>query len=79
VVSAQLQGTVGTADRATVLATAAVALQQVDQVIGAIRGTERGDPPPDTLDATLEFDVRTRTTVVRKWTKHPQCGCSGTP
>lgn len=74
-VASQLQGAVGTADRATVLATAAVALDQVNRVIDAIRGSGRGDEPPATLDATLEFDITTRTTVVRKWSRHPLCGC----
>jgi bacteriocin biosynthesis cyclodehydratase domain-containing protein len=74
-VAAQLQGAVGTADRATVLATAAVALDQVNRVVDAIRGGRRGDEPPPTLNATLEFDVGTRTTVVRRWTRHPRCSC----
>ncbi|MUM35473.1 cyclodehydratase [Mycolicibacterium sp. CBMA 361] len=69
----ELEGTVGSADRATVLATAAVALNQVDQVIDAIRGVGRSDKPPPTLDATLEFDIGSRTTVVRRWSRHPQC------
>ncbi|MDR3658854.1 MAG: TOMM precursor leader peptide-binding protein [Mycobacterium sp.] len=71
--AAQLEGTVGSADRATVLATAAVALNQVDQVIDAIRGAASGNKPPPTLDATLEFDIGSRTTVVRRWSRHPQC------
>ena len=57
--AAQLRDTVGSADRATVLATAALALSQVDRVIAAVRGrgTGRAPAPPPTLDATLEFDV----------------------
>ena len=39
-VAAQLRDTVGSADRATVLATAALALNQVDRVIRAVRGGE---------------------------------------
>jgi bacteriocin biosynthesis cyclodehydratase domain-containing protein len=73
VLAAQLEGTVGSADRATVLATAAVALNQVDQVIDAIRGGGCRAKPPPTLDATLEFDVDSRTTVVRRWSRHPLC------
>ena len=73
VLAAQLEGTVGTGDRATVLATAAVALNQVDQVIDAIRGGAGRAEPPPTLDATLEFDIATRTTVVRRWSRHPLC------
>lgn len=75
-VATQLQGAVGTADRATVLATAAVALDQITRVIDAIRGNLRGNEPPSTLDATLEFDIATRTTVVRRWTRHPLCACA---
>ncbi len=37
-IAAQLCGTVGTADRATVLATAALALTEVDHVVRAVRG-----------------------------------------
>ena len=37
-VAAQLRDTVGVADRATLLATAALALSQVNRVIGAVRG-----------------------------------------
>ena len=47
------------ADRATLLATAALALSQVNRVIGAVRGRRRC-PIPDrrtALNATLEFDV----------------------
>lgn len=73
VLAAQLEGTVGSADRATVLATAAVALNQVDQVIDAIRGGGCRAKPPPTLDATLEFDIGSRTTVVRRWSRHPLC------
>jgi bacteriocin biosynthesis cyclodehydratase domain-containing protein len=77
-VAAQLRGTVGNADRATVLATVALALDQVERVLRAVRDT--GGPqvaaePPAALDTTIEFDVATRTTVVRRWSRHPQCGC----
>jgi bacteriocin biosynthesis cyclodehydratase domain-containing protein len=80
VVASQLRDTVGTADRATVLATAALALNQVDRVIAAVRGgvaVERAPDPPSTLDTTLEFDVNTGSTVARRWARHPRCGhCS---
>lgn len=75
-VAAQLRGAVGTADRATVLATAGVALNQVDRVIAAIRGgvgLHRAPHPPSTLDTTLEYDVNTGATTARRWTRHPQC------
>jgi bacteriocin biosynthesis cyclodehydratase domain-containing protein len=77
-VAAQLRDTVGSADRATVLATAALALNQVDQVIRAVRGgmAPAGAPtPPSTLDTTLEFDVNTGTMVARRWSRHPRCSC----
>lgn len=80
-VAAQLRDAVGTADRATVLATAAVALNQVDRVIAAVRGgvgVERAPHPPSTLDTTLEFDVNTGSTTARRWTRHPRCPlCAG--
>jgi hypothetical protein len=77
-VAAQLRGTVGTADRATLLATAALALTQVDRVIRAVR--EHGDPcpaadPPPTLNTTLEFDVNRQSILARHWPRHPRCGC----
>ncbi|MBV8860394.1 MAG: cyclodehydratase, partial [Mycobacterium sp.] len=72
-VAAQLRDTVGVADRATVLATAALALSQVNRVIGAVRGS---DPePPQALNATLEFDVHAGSIVARHWPKHPLCSC----
>jgi bacteriocin biosynthesis cyclodehydratase domain-containing protein len=77
-VAAQLRDAVGSADRATMLATAALALSQVDRVIKAIR--DSGDPrragePPPTLDTTLEFDVSTGSTISRRWSRHPRCQC----
>lgn len=77
-VAAQLRDAVGSADRATMLATAALALNQVDRVIRAVH--ESADPrragePPPTLDTTLEFDVRTGSTVSRRWSRHPRCEC----
>lgn len=76
--AAQLRNAVGNADRATLLATAALALSQVDRVIRAVResdGSDRVAEPPPTLNTTLEFDVKTGTTVSRRWTKHPRCQC----
>ncbi|MGV0791572.1 cyclodehydratase [Mycolicibacterium sp. XJ1819] len=75
-VAAQLRDTVGSADRATVLATAALALNQVDRVIRAVVGG-RADwaGPPPTLDTTLEFDVNLGSVVARRWSRHPHCSC----
>jgi bacteriocin biosynthesis cyclodehydratase domain-containing protein len=72
-VAAQLRDTVGVADRATLLATAALALSQVNRVIGAIRGTN--SEPPSALSATLEFDVHAGSIVARQWPRHPLCSC----
>jgi hypothetical protein len=76
-IAAQLRDTVGVADRATLLATAALALSQVNRVIAAVRGQEAvPDPaPPAALNATLEFDVNAGSIVARQWTKHPLCSC----
>ncbi len=76
--AAQLRDTVGSADRATVLATAALALNQIDRVIAAVRdglGMARSPEPPPTLDATLEFDVNVGSVVARRWSRHPHCPC----
>jgi bacteriocin biosynthesis cyclodehydratase domain-containing protein len=72
-VAAQLRDTVGVADRATLLATAALALSQVNRVIGAVRGSE--SEPPSSLNATLEFDVHAGSIMVRQWRRHPLCSC----
>jgi bacteriocin biosynthesis cyclodehydratase domain-containing protein len=77
-VAAQLRDTVGNADRATVLATAALALNQIDRVITAVRaGSAVGTStePPPTLDTTLEFDVNAGAIMARRWSRHPRCWC----
>jgi bacteriocin biosynthesis cyclodehydratase domain-containing protein len=77
-VAAQLRDTVGSADRATVLATAALALNQVEHVIRAVLGvpSDRGVPaPPSMLDTTFEFNVNEGSIVARRWSRHPRCGC----
>jgi hypothetical protein len=76
-VAAQLRDTVGVADRATLLATAALALSQVNRVIGAVRGSEADGTagPPPALNATLEFDVHAGSIVARHWPRHPLCSC----
>jgi bacteriocin biosynthesis cyclodehydratase domain-containing protein len=76
--AAQLRDTVGNADRATMLATAALALNQIDHVISAVRDehpASRSPTPPPTLDATLEFDVNVGSVVARRWSRHPHCSC----
>ena len=59
-VAAQLRDTVGSADRATVLATAALALNQVDRVIAAVRGGVNRSRPAATADAGHHAGVRRR-------------------
>ncbi|WP_131806148.1 TOMM precursor leader peptide-binding protein, partial [Mycobacterium alsense] len=81
-IAAQLRDTVGVADRATLLATAALALSQINRVIAAVRGRQAvPDPaPPPALNATLEFDVNAGSIVARRWTRHPLCAlcpCGG--
>ena len=73
--AAQLREITGTADRPTVLATAALALGQVQQIIAAVHGTGRASGPPATLNATLEVDVGSPGIVARRWGRHPLCGC----
>lgn len=74
-VATQLCRTVGTADRATVLATAGLALREIDHVLNGLRGDARRTTPPSTLDTTLEFDVSTGSLTARRWSAHPQCAC----
>ncbi|VEG52561.1 cyclodehydratase [Mycolicibacterium aurum] len=75
--AAQLCHTVGNADRATVLATAALALNEIDRVTRALRGDATQDPAslPSTLDTTLEFDVARGAVQARRWSRHPECSC----
>lgn len=76
-VAAQLRDTIGTADRATLLATAALALGQISRVIDTIHGTASSCDlgPPRALSTTLECDVRTSSVIARHWPKHPLCSC----
>lgn len=76
-VAAQLRDTVAHTDRATVLATVALALSQVEQVIAAVRGLAPGRhlAPPPTLNATLEVDLSTGSIMTRRWARHPLCDC----
>ncbi len=76
VVAAQLRDVIGSADRPTVLATAALALSQVQRIIVAVRGEDSAGRPPATLDNTLEIDVNANTIKTRHWPLHPLCDCS---
>ena len=74
-VAAQLRDVIGTADRPTVLGTAAVALGQLQRIIAAVRAPEAPGAPPSTLNTTLEVDVTSNTILARRWSRHPRCQC----
>ena len=77
-VAAQLRDTVGSADRATVLATAALALNQVDRVIvrsgaapaQAARPIRRRRWTPRWSSMSTCGSI-----VARRWSRHPRCAC----
>lgn len=80
-VAAQLRDVVGNADRPVMLATAALALGQLQHIITGVRRDDEpadsvGSPPPATLDATLEVDLAANTIRTRRWSRHPRCECS---
>ncbi len=79
--AAQLRGVIGCADRPTALATAALALSQLQQVIAGV-GAAAGPapsppppPPPSALNTTWEVDVGAQAILARRWPRHPLCGC----
>lgn len=74
-VAAQLRDVIGSADRPTVLATAALALGQLHRIITAVRGVEGAGAPPATLNTTLEIDVNSHSIMTRRWSRHPRCEC----
>lgn len=76
-VATQLRGAVGSASRATILATAALAMHQVDLVIRAVHAGEDHSAPvaPPTLNTTLELDAEGYSIVARRWSRHPHCPC----
>ncbi|WKG05283.1 cyclodehydratase [Mycolicibacterium sp. HK-90] len=77
-VANQLRGAVGSASRATILATAALALRQVDLVIRAVGHPDTGQPAPavpPTLNTTLELDADGYSIAARHWSRHPECPC----
>ncbi len=73
--AAQLRDVIGSADRPTVLATAALALGQLQRIIIAVRGTRTPRAPPATLNTTLEVDVNSNSIMTRRWSRHPRCEC----
>lgn len=77
-VATQLRGAVGSASRATILATAALAMRQVDLVIRAVSLSDGPQPAPEvppTLNTTLELDADGYSIVARRWSRHPDCPC----
>ena len=78
--AAQLRHEVGCADRPTMLATAALALGQLMQIIAGVRGPA-GPPParPSTWNTTWEVDVASHTIRARRWPRHPLCACWDLP
>ncbi|BBZ45457.1 hypothetical protein MPRM_27380 [Mycobacterium parmense] len=49
----------------------------MNRVIAAVRvqGAADDPEPPQTLNATLEFDLDAGAIVARRWTRHPLCSC----
>lgn len=71
--AAQLRDVIGCADRPTVLATAALALGQIQRVITGVR--VGGGAAPPSLNTSWELDVTTTTLSARRWPRHPLCVC----
>ncbi|WP_072687864.1 hypothetical protein [Rhodococcus marinonascens] len=69
--SAQLLGAVGHASPAVIMATAAVALGQLEAVLSAPRSA-----PPSSLGATLEIDLAAHRLVTRHWPRQVSCSCT---
>lgn len=76
-VAAQLCRTIGSADRATLLATAALSLREIELIGRGVRADATGSAArsPSTLDTTLEFDVASGSIEARRWSRHPDCTC----
>jgi hypothetical protein len=80
VVSGQMVGAVGHASVATAVATAGLALEQVDHVADGLARfardpEDRFGPLPATVGHTLEYRSRPARLEMRRWTPHPLCGC----
>jgi bacteriocin biosynthesis cyclodehydratase domain-containing protein len=68
--AAQLAGVRGTADAATAVATAGLAIAQ------ALAALDGAAAAPATVDATLELDPGAGSLVRRTWAPHPRCPCA---
>ncbi|MFZ2176458.1 MAG: hypothetical protein WAW17_20950 [Rhodococcus sp. (in: high G+C Gram-positive bacteria)] len=69
--AAQLLGAVGSATPAVVMATAAIALRQLEIVLSVPHRSV-----PSSLGATLEIDLDAHRLVTRRWPRHPMCSCA---
>jgi bacteriocin biosynthesis cyclodehydratase domain-containing protein len=72
--AAQLLGRVGYARPAALTATAALALDQVD---AATSGSPRRRAA--VVNATLELDLDSHRIARRRWPRHSECDCAGSP
>ncbi|MGZ8176619.1 hypothetical protein ACXVUM_01715 [Williamsia sp. SKLECPSW1] len=80
VVSGQMIGSIGHASAATTVATAGLALDQIEHVAEGLTRAARdpGDrsiPFPPTVEHTVEYRSRPSRLQMRRWTPHPLCGC----
>lgn len=66
-IAAQLLGRVGDASRPTILATAAIALGQIEDFLG--------ETVTPLLDTTMEVDLLRHAMTTRRWARHPWCDC----
>ena len=71
--AAQLREVIGCTDRPTALATAALALGQLQRVIAGVRGAPGA--PPSALNTSWQIDIATHAISARRWPRHPLCGC----
>ncbi|WP_228816257.1 hypothetical protein [Nocardia transvalensis] len=66
----QLLGRVGHASPATIAATTALVLRELETIMAG-----RAESPPQTLDTTLELDPQSHRIERRQWGPHAACGC----
>ncbi|MBJ7289952.1 hypothetical protein [Williamsia sp.] len=76
-VAGQIIGQTGHASAATMTATAALAMEQVEQIQAGLRALTEGTArtSPQTVDHTLEYLPQPARLRVRRWTPHPLCSC----
>ncbi|WP_045823558.1 hypothetical protein [Williamsia herbipolensis] len=81
-VAGQMIGQVGHASAATVAATAALAMEQIEQVGHGLRrsppapdGSRVESTAPQIIDHTLEYLPQPARLRVRRWEPHPLCSC----